>query len=241
MNQYRKEPVLIERIEHPFNIIKSYEKIEWLNYWLDQANAVNHNNGRRILLIGDSTSRAYRSELADLYKNPVDYIGVSSIFLDEFCLREIELFFEFQTEPYELIQIQIGCHGIENMPVEWDKGEFYKCYEKQYKKVIDFLQTRTKKIVLATTTPIVRYNPEQKMILKKIYNKLHLYKSEKIDYDYETDITIRNQIVKSLVKDGIVLNDLYELMLKHKMKHIDHIHYEKRSNRIIAESILKHL
>ncbi len=229
---------MIKRVAHPFDIASYYEETEWLNYWIDHAGKKDE---KRILLIGDSTSRDYRSTLARLYGHSVDFIGLSSIFLDEFCLRQIELFFDFQTIPYELIQVQIGCHQIENMSIQWDKQKFYEAYKQQYANVIEFLKLRTKKLVLATTTPIVKFNVPYNPVLKRLYVKVHSYKSEYLDSVYDSDVRIRNEIVRELAVSGIGLNDLYELMNKLNMRHVDHVHYEKRSKKVIAETVLSFL
>ncbi len=229
---------MIKRVSHTFELASCYEETEWLNYWIDHADK---KDSRRILLIGDSTSREYRSTLAQRYGHSVDFIGLSSIFLDEFCLREIELFFEFQKIPYELIQVQIGCHQIENMAPSWDRQAFYEAYRQQYAYVMDFLKQHTKRLVLATTTPIVLLNAPSNPVIRRLYNRLHSYKNERIDPKYDTDIQIRNQIVRELAANGIGLNDLYLLMSQLHMRHVDHVHYEKKSKKVIAESVLSFL
>ncbi len=229
---------MIERVAHGFDIASSYEETEWLNYWIDQADAKNE---KRILLIGDSTSREYRSTLAKKYGHSVDFIGLSSIFLDEFCLRQIELFFEFQKIPYELIQIQLGCHQLENLPAEWDRQAFYEAYRKQYANVIAFLKSRTKKLVLATTTQIVEFRAPDNPILRRLYAKFHTHRQERVDQTYETDIQIRNRIVRELASGDVGFNDLYALMKSAHMRHVDHVHFEKKSKKVIAEAVLSFL
>lgn len=66
--------------KNSFDYAPYRESVEWGNYWWDNANEIRND---RILLIGDSTSREYRSTLAEYMGKPVDFIGSSSTVTDE--------------------------------------------------------------------------------------------------------------------------------------------------------------
>lgn len=53
--------------QRPNNLISrksAREGTEWVNFWVDNANL--EDNGRRILLVGDSTSRVIRRSLGQM-------------------------------------------------------------------------------------------------------------------------------------------------------------------------------
>lgn len=229
----------IVRVQSIFSEAKIREQIEWVNYWLD-----NSSNDKRILLIGDSTSRMVRSTLEKVVDMPVDFIGSSSHMLDEFLLRQIEFFFEMSPYSYEMIHIQIGGHGIESMPMNIDIQAFYEDYKEQYRFVLRYLKSKGKIVIVGTTTQIVLYNNDRNPILKKIYNHLHSAKSEVPDSKYEAGIVRRNQIVKELaIEENVACNDLYNHLLAEtcNMRHVDHVHYEKKSKKYIARKIAGYL
>lgn len=231
----------IIRVESKYRKRKIREKIEWANYWMDKDHDKLDTKNKRILLVGDSTSREIRSTLTRVAKMPVDFIGSSSHVLDELLLRQIEFFFEFNDFHYEMIHIQFGCHGIESLPEGTDLESFYNEYRQQYLEVLKFLKKHCKILVAASATQIVKYPYQMNNVFCRIYNKIHIAAMEKADPVYEADIVMRNTIVNSICSDlSIPFNDLYMFMLetgKH-MRHIDHVHYEKKAKKLIANRVL---
>lgn len=54
------------------------EKLEWVNFWIDQSNE--ENVKKRILLVGDSTSRVIRRTMSEtLGGMPVDLFATSVV------------------------------------------------------------------------------------------------------------------------------------------------------------------
>lgn len=229
---------MINRIHSTFFQRKIREEIEWTNYWLDNR----YNNiQKHILLIGDSTSREIRSTLARISETPVDFIGSSSHVLDELLLNQIEFFFEMSDFEYKMIHIQLGCHGILSLPNDIDLEQFYLDYKEQYRRLILFLKTKSPKIVLGSATQIVKYPDMKNSILNKIYNHIHSAKSEIPDMRYEIGIVQRNKIVKELCEEEHVqFDDLYSYMLSEgrKIRHIDHVHYEKNARILLANRVM---
>lgn len=216
------------------------ETIEWGNYWWDKAN---EKRDDRILLIGDSTSREYRSTLAEYTGRPVDFIGSSSAVTDELFLKELELFFSVKEYQYSVIHMQIGVHGIvpegEKIVLN-DYPDYYKYYEESYREVVLFLKEHCKRLILATVTPVILVNESMNPILRKLYVHLHTRQMEKIDQRFEKGIVKRNAIVHKIGNElQIPVNDLYNYMNTegYALRHVDHVHYENKSKLFIARRV----
>lgn len=72
--------------------IANREKIEWFNYWIEDANQ----EKKRILLIGDSVTRQYRKILNNVVATEgyvCDLIATSHSILDEVLEKELKFFF----------------------------------------------------------------------------------------------------------------------------------------------------
>lgn len=87
------------------------EDIEWSNFWIDKANAY---SSKRILLIGDSTSRIIRSTFSRISGCPVDLLATSSALHDELFINQINAFFNQSKYKYETIFVQLGHHAVYN-------------------------------------------------------------------------------------------------------------------------------
>ena len=236
----------VERVSSNINKIKYREKVEWVNYWYSNSLYNENHLQKRILMIGDSLSRQYRTNLEEITGIPVDFIGVSSLVFDELFLKSIENFFELNPRKYLLINIQIGVHGIVELTAKEEKKEFYKLYKEQYKKIIDFLRDKTGKIVLSNSTEVIKA-PSKDNTNKYIFTlwkHFHFKRSEVVDQLYEKELNVRNKIVKDLaIECNVELNDLNEVMKseRKKFKHIDSIHYEKKSKKYFAKKLSEFL
>ncbi|MCX4320778.1 MAG: hypothetical protein OSJ44_13830, partial [Lachnospiraceae bacterium] len=212
-----------------------------LNYWWAKAD---RECTGRYLLIGDSVSRGYRGSLEKVLGMPVDYIGTSSLILDELFLHEIESFFDWGgVDLYRAIQVQIGIHGILEINTELN-SDFYDMYKNQYQNLIEYLSEKTKRLVLASTTPVInRYWNCSNKYLAFIFSNLHPLCIEKINEQMDKELSIRNNITRDLAKEyGLAFNDLYSYMRNEgkKFRHIDEIHYEKKCNIFIARKVAEY-
>lgn len=77
-------------IKNKSSFLTEREDIEWPNFWIDRAN---DNSSKRILLIGDSTSRMIRSTFSKISGSPVDLLATSSALHDELFINQINAFF----------------------------------------------------------------------------------------------------------------------------------------------------
>lgn len=220
------------------------EKIEWANYWWDEAYSC---LSKRILMIGDSTSRFYRHAAAENIGLPVDFFGTSSAITDPLFAKELRMFFSVKEYKYDLIHLQLGVHGIvpENPNVLLnDYPDYYLAYERDYQNLVLYLQEQCTRLVLGTITPVVKLKGYKNPIIKRIYILLHRKSSEIIDEQFDSGIKARNSIVrKTAQKFNLPVNDLYEMMTEgegKRFKHIDHVHYEKSSKKLFAEQLKKY-
>lgn len=205
-------------------ISKSRGSIEWLNFWMEEPK---ESDGCRILLIGDSTARQYRSNLNTLVSPfaSVDFFGSSSHLMDSRFHKEIECYFNICECSYDLIVVNIGGHHGLTLP----ENEFfsYEKYECCYKFFIDSLKTKAKNIIVSTCTHLVS---------KEDYSQL--------DYKLNSDIEKRNDIVKKTAEEyGFHVIDLYSYMLNEGKSyvHVDPFHFESSSDDFIAEKVLKEI
>ncbi|HJC74843.1 MAG TPA: SGNH/GDSL hydrolase family protein [Candidatus Mediterraneibacter faecavium] len=220
------------------------EKIEWANYWWDEA--FSPSTGR-ILLIGDSSSRFYRRTVADKLNCAVDFLGTSSTITDPIFQKELEMFFAVEEYHYDLIHMQIGVHGIvpegEQNLLE-DYPNYYEFYERDYRRLILYLMGKCNRLVLATITPVIVWKQIKNPFFSRVYARLHRKSLENIDERFDEGIRIRNEILKKIANEyNIPVNDLYSAMStgegKH-LRHIDHIHYERAAKDFFAGRLIQY-
>lgn len=230
-----------KRVKKRIDYAPYREKIEWANYWWDNAYEERKD---RILLIGDSTSRAFRSTLAQYLKRPVDFMGSSSTVTDELFIKELETFLSVKEYSYDAVHVQLGSHGIVAEGGQKLPQDYYDYYAASYEDMVCFLKEKCEKIVLATATQVIISKKIKSPILKRLYAHFHTKKSEHIDEQFEAGIQIRNKIVCDIAKKhGLEVNDLYRYMNQEgsKFRHIDHIHYEKKAKMFIAKRVADYL
>lgn len=141
---------------------------------------------------------------------------------------------------YSAIQVQIGYHGINEIGIETDK-KFYALYKEQYSNLIKYLLKKTKKLVLASTTPVIHnYHSFSNRYLKYIIGNLHPLFMEHVNEHVDRELIVRNQIVQDLAQDfDLTFNDLYLYMKNEgkKYRHVDDVHYEHKSDVFIAKKV----
>lgn len=217
------------------------ENVEWLNFW--RSDAANVEDKTRYLLIGDSTARAYRATLENMMKVNVDFFGTSSRITDTMFWKELECFFSFLEYSYDMIQIQLGYHGIhgengEMIESEWDN------WKRAYKQLIDYLQGKCDKIIVTSTTHTV-INPSRKKLwdLKYFYYKLmHKWgnKVEKDNIEKNRVIKRKNEIAELIaMENNLLFIDLWDIMKNSKFRHIDEVHFEEAHKEFISAEIIK--
>ena len=191
------------------------EKNDWSNIWIENAN---QSEKPRILFVGDSITEGYYPFIKD-YLSQDFSLGyyVTSKFLGNP---------DYQTEfttildryDFEIIHINNGLHGWDYSIEEYQKGL------EDVKKILDDHAPNTL-IFWCMTTPI---RVEENLSYLDKLNQ---------------DVILRNQAALEIMgEDRIIINDLYQEMLKHPEYYLDGYHFNSAGKefqaRVIAEFIL---
>lgn len=177
------------------------ESIEWCDIWISHANETNL---PRVLLIGDSITRAYYPEVEKHLAGRayVARLATSRFISDPVLLQEIALVLD--NTKFDVIHFNNGMHG-------WQHSE--KEYEQDFQK---FLKT------------VQKYAPNAKLIWA---NTTPLKVSPNLPADNQTQATderiaARNAIALKLVQaQGIPVDDLNTPMRGHPELHSDNVHF----------------
>jgi lysophospholipase L1-like esterase len=189
------------------------ESIEWCDIWISHANETNL---PRVLLIGDSITRAYYPEVEKHLERKA-YVGrlSSSAFIsDPVLLKQIEMVLD--QYKFDVIHFNNGMHG-------WQHSD--KEYEQAFPK---FLKT------------IKKYAPNAKLIWA---NTTPLKMSPNLPADNQTQATderiaARNAIALKLVQaKGIPVDDLNTPMSGHPEFHSDNVHFNDQGIALQAEQV----
>ncbi len=183
------------------------ENIEWTDVWFPSSN--NHDLPR-VLLIGDSITRAYFTAVEEKLKGKayVARIATSKAIGDPALLTEIAAF--LPQAKFDVVHFNIGMHG-------WDYTE--DDYRKYFPALVAAIRKHAPgaKLVWATTTP-VRKDREKGATNARI----------------ET----RNAIVKQLASsEKIPVDDLHAAIAQHVEMHSDDVHFNKEGSALLAESV----
>jgi len=189
------------------------ESIEWCDIWISHANETNL---PRVLLIGDSITRAYypavEKRLAG--KAYVGRLSSSAFISDPILLEQIKMVLtQYQ---FDVIHFNNGMHG-------WQHSE------KEYEQALpEFLKT------------IKKYAPNAKLIWA---NTTPLKVSPQLSSDNSTQATDRriaerNAIAaKFMQTQGITVEDLSTPMQNHPEYHSDNVHFNDRGISIQADLV----
>lgn len=206
-----------------FNKEKDRENVEWSNTWIDNAK----NFGcPRILLVGDSVSREFRSSLGKLLpKYAVDFVGSSASIEDDLLYDVCDIFFKNKEYNYSLILVNIGeKHGMYLHTA--DNAEDAERYEQAYQKFLGYLYSHTPNIVILTTTPNVRVD-----------------NLKKFDDNVNKEICSRNKI-QTQVSETLAFQtiNLYFHVVQQKFKYRDTQHFSgKKYQLALADYIISSL
>lgn len=197
--------------------LSSRENIEWLNFWFDKGNEIRDD---RILLIGDSISREYRSILSVLTNKPIDFFAGSADILDGAYWKSLDLFFSYSEYRQINAHIQIGVNGIDGVGNSVCSNDI-AAWEKNYEKLVNYVLNYIPNLTIALTTPVHR---KDNILI--------------IDDKINNEIIKRNQVAKKIAeKYKLPINDLYTLMFNEP--HRDWVHFPKDGSEKIARQTAK--
>lgn len=200
--------------------MKLNEKIEWLNYWIQDADK----DKARILLIGDSVAREYRKELNEIFEKKnmvVDLIATSATILDDRIETEILMLLKQNNYNYQAAVFHIGAHHGYWIDCEND-GEFRKKYEAELNNLFDRIEEIIPTIITVGGTP-----EKEEDIERKLEN---------------IEIRRRNKILEKVAsKRGYVYIDLYDYAIKGNFEYSDWVHFYGDADEYFAQIIAGHL
>ncbi len=193
------------------------ESIEWCDIWISHANETNL---PRVLLIGDSITRAYYPQVEKHLEGRayVARLSSSAFISDSVLIKQIEMV--LGAYKFDVIHFNNGMHG-------WQHSE--KEYEQAFP---EFLKTIRKcapdaKLIWADTTPL------------KVSPTL-----PPGDQTQATDerIIARNVIASKFMRaEGIPVDDLNKPMRGHPEYHGDNVHFNDQGIALQAEQVTAHI
>ncbi len=191
------------------------ESIEWCDIWISHANETNL---PRVLLIGDSITRAYYPEVEKHLEGKayIARLSSSAFISDPALIAQIKMVLgEYR---FDVIHFNNGMHG-------WQHSE--KEYEQAFPKFLETIQkcAPDAKLIWADTTPL-KVSP---MLPAK---------------DQATDerIAARNAIALRFVQaQGIPTDDLNTPMRGHPEFHSDNVHFNDQGIALQSAQVAAHI
>jgi hypothetical protein len=188
------------------------ESIEWCDIWISHANETNL---PRVLLIGDSITRAYYPDVEKRLAGKA-YVGrlASSAFVsDPALLMQIKMV--LSQYKFDVIHFNNGMHG-------WQHSE--KEYEEALPEYLKIIRegAPNAKLIWANMTPL----------------KVSPASSENFTIATDDRIAQRNTIAAKFMQDqGIPVEDLNTPMQGHPEYHEDNVHYNDRGITVQAQLV----
>lgn len=200
-------------------MIHERESIEWSNFWWEDANK----ESERILLIGDSVTRGYRSLLNNFFQEygyVIDLCAFSAAITDTLTEKMFNAFFSISEYSYEVIGMQLGGqHGFKKLCcADMRQRDRFK---KAYQRYVSEMKNKCQSVFLISYTPTV------------LKENLDLYNTER-----NKELLCRNEIAKEVAAEmGCLYIDLWNIILDKNLRHTDYIHFDKEANQYIADYI----
>ena len=195
----------------------SQESIEWCDIWISHANEAKL---PRVLLIGDSITRAYYPEVEKRLAGKA-YVGrlSSSAFISDPALTK-QIIMVLSQYKFDVIHFNNGMHGWQHSEKEYDDA-----FPKFLATIKQFAPNA--KLIWADTTTL-KVSPE----------------SNPNDPGHATDdrISARNDIALKYIKpEGIEVDDLFSLVKGHPEYHSDNVHFNNQGVTLQAAQVASHI
>ena len=189
------------------------ESIEWCDIWISHANETNL---PRVLLIGDSITRAYYPEVEKNLagKAYVGRLSSSAFISDPLLLKQIEMV--LSQYKFDIIHFNNGMHGWQHSEQEYAQAfpEYLKTIQKYAPGA---------KLIWADTTPL-KISPQLPPDNQTVAT--------------DERIAARNRIADKIVQAvGIPVDDLNTPMLGHPEYHSDNVHFNDQGITIQAAQV----
>ncbi len=200
------------------------EKIEWLNYWIENANK---RGEKRIILLGDSVTRELRKKLSFYMHEDyaVDLLAMSYNIFDDMVLEEIKHFFQTSIYQYDVVIFQMGVHHGSHIQCA-DSVEDTSYYEIRCIELLRILKQYAGAVIAMASTL------ESDMQEGK----------RRISCEYKKEIEKRNKLLENAaVKLDIVFYDINEKMNYFDARFTDRFHFYEIEYENIAKHIIRDL
>ena len=189
----------------------SRESIEWCDIWISHADETNL---PRVLLIGDSITRAYYPEVEKKLAGRayVARLSSSAFISDPVLLKQIEMV--LGSMKFDVIHFNNGMHGWQH-----SESEYAAAFPEFLKTIRHFAPSA--KLIWANTTPLkispTNATPQQATDMR---------------------IVARNDIaLRFVAAERIPVDDLYSLVLGHPEHHSDNVHFNDRGIALQAPQV----
>jgi GDSL-like lipase/acylhydrolase family protein len=189
------------------------ESIEWCDIWISHANETNL---PRVLLIGDSITRAYYPEVEKLLAGRayVARLATSRFISDPVLLQEIALVLD--NTKFDVIHFNNGMHGWQHSEMEY--GDAFPKFLATIKA-----HAPNAKLIWASTTTL------------KVSK--HLPPDDQTQASDER-IAARNTIALQYIQpQGIEVDDLNSLVRGHPEYHSDNVHFNDQGIALQATQV----
>jgi hypothetical protein len=195
----------------------SLESIEWCDLWISHADETNL---PRVLLIGDSITRAYYPEVEKQLagKAHVGRLATSAFISDPILLKEITMVLD--EYKFDVIHFNNGMHGWQHSEAE---------YQKAFPKFLAVFKTHAPhaRLVWASTTTL-RVSPK--------------LPADNLTQATDERVAGRNNIaLECIIPAGIDVDDLNLLTRGHPELHSDNVHFNDQGIALQAAQVAAHV
>lgn len=192
------------------------EHIEWTQYWAEECTSDKH----RVLMIGDSISVGYRSEVNRQLPDTLSIAAhsTSKAVDNPWFTEEIAMNIRQHAFAYDIVTFNNGLHGFHLNAAEYEAG--MRAAADALRKLLP-----EAKLYLVLSTPITENGKPDTL-------------SEKNGI-----VTERNAVVTRIAEElGLPVIDLYSTVLgKAELRSADGYHYNGEGYRILAEEIVRNI
>ena len=190
------------------------EKYEWCDFWWGETDEHEH---PRVLLVGDSITKGYRSTVSGLLKGTayVDMLATSRAVDNPAFLFELSYITGEHSLPHDLVHFNNGLHGSHLTPEAYING-----MDQAIHLLLD--ANPDMRLVLVTSTPVT---------VREDVNTLHPELNEMV-------IRRNEQVYALASKYTLPVNDLYTSMLeKPEFRSADGYHYNLEGQKYQADIV----
>jgi lysophospholipase L1-like esterase len=196
------------------NHMNKLEKYEWCDFWWEETDKADK---PRVLLIGDSITRAYRPTVNHLIRELayVDMLATSKALDNPSLKRELDYILKHENFKYKVIHFNNGLHGW-HLSIE----EYEKYLDEVVRHIINTCESSI--LILALTTPVTIEG-----------------KTDEINEELTSKVIERNRVIEDMGRRyKLIIDDLYTPMFGNRQYRVDDgYHYNEIGEKIQAELV----